>query len=54
LDADAAARARWDDFPPSARKVMLWWVISAARASTRQQRISSVVEKAAVGERASG
>ena len=54
LDTDAAARARWDAFPPSARKMMLWWVISAARASTRQQRISSVVEKAAVGARAQG
>ena len=34
LDADADARARWDGFPPSARKMMLWWVISAARATT--------------------
>ncbi len=54
LDADSAARARWDAFSPSARKMMLWWVISAARASTRHQRIASVVEKAAVGERAHG
>lgn len=54
LDAAPDARAHWDAFPPSARKAMLWWVISAARASTRQQRIASVVEKATTGERAQG
>ncbi len=54
LDANAAARTGWNTFPPSARKAMLWWVISAARHSTRQQRIASVVEKAATGERVRG
>lgn len=54
LDADADARRQWDLFPPSARKVMLWWVISAVRATTRQQRIATVVAKAAIGERAGG
>jgi uncharacterized protein YdeI (YjbR/CyaY-like superfamily) len=54
LDADAEARPHWDTFPPTARKGMLWWVISAARASTRQQRIAAVVAKAAAGERAYG
>ena len=52
LDADPAARARWDEFPPSARKAMLWWVISAARDTTKRQRIDTIVTKAAVGERA--
>lgn len=52
LDADPAARAAWDGFPPSARKMMLWWVISAAQQKTRARRISEIVEKAAVGERA--
>ena len=32
LDASPAARAAWDGFPPSARKQMLWWVISARQA----------------------
>jgi uncharacterized protein YdeI (YjbR/CyaY-like superfamily) len=54
LDAGATARAQWDAFPPSARKAMLWWVISAAREATRQQRIATVVEQASIGRRARG
>lgn len=54
LDADRSARASWDGFPPSARKAMLWWVISAARAETRERRIATIVEKAARGDRAQG
>lgn len=52
LDANPAARAAWDGFPPSARKIMLWWVVSAAKAETKQRRIDEIVAKAAVGERA--
>ena len=52
LDANPAARREWDRLPPSARKLMLWWVISAARAETRQRRIDQIVWKAAVGLRA--
>ena len=33
---------------------MLWWVIGAARPETRHQRVASIVEKAAIGERAQG
>jgi uncharacterized protein YdeI (YjbR/CyaY-like superfamily) len=54
LDAEPAARAAWDDFPPSARKMMLWWIVSAAKEETRATRIATIVEKAAVGERAQG
>ena len=54
LDANAAARSAWDEFPPSARKMMLWWVISAARDETRAKRIATIVAKAAIGERAQG
>jgi uncharacterized protein YdeI (YjbR/CyaY-like superfamily) len=54
LDADAAARRHWDAFSPSARRQMLWWVISAGRADTRGQRIAAIVTRAAVGERAHG
>ncbi len=54
LDANAAARIAWDGFPPSARKVMLWWVISAAKDDTRERRIATIVAKAASGERAQG
>jgi len=49
-----AARRAWDGFPPSARKQMLFWVVSAAKDTTRQRRIDAIVEKAARGERAQG
>lgn len=52
LDAQPAARAHWDAFPPSARKQLLWSVISAVRPQTRAQRIATVVGRAARGERA--
>jgi len=52
LDADPAARAAWDGFPPSARKQMLWQVISAGRPETKAKRIETIVAKAALGERA--
>ncbi len=54
LDANAPARAAWDGFPPTARKAMLWWVISAVKDETRTQRIESIVTRAARGERARG
>jgi uncharacterized protein YdeI (YjbR/CyaY-like superfamily) len=52
LDASPAARVCWDGFAPSARKLMLWWVISAAKPETAQRRVEEIVEKAARGERA--
>lgn len=54
LDRRRPARANWDRFPPSARKQMLWWIISAARPETRANRIAAVVEEAAHGRRARG
>jgi len=54
LDATPAARAAWDTFPLSARKAMLWWVVSAARDDTKARRIETIATKAAVGERAQG
>lgn len=54
LDASAEARAAWDDFPASARKQMLWWVISAALDDTKSKRIDTIVERAKIGERAQG
>ena len=41
-------------FPPSARKLMLWWVVSARRPETRATRITQVAEAAARNERARG
>lgn len=52
LDANLAARMAWNAFPTSARKIMLWWVISAAKHDTQLQRIATIVTSAAIGERA--
>lgn len=54
LDANPQARSNWDGFPPSARKQMLWWIVSAARDDTRAGRIAQVVADAAIGLRARG
>ena len=54
LDASPAARNAWDGFPPSARKQMLWSVVSARRPETRASRIAKIVSEAASGRRAAG
>jgi uncharacterized protein YdeI (YjbR/CyaY-like superfamily) len=54
LDADPVARQHWQAFPPSAKKAMLWWVVSAAREETRDGRIAAIVAQAALGQRAQG
>lgn len=54
LDASPASRAAWDAFPPSARKQMLWWVISAGKPETRASRIAKIVSDAAAGRRSQG
>ena len=52
LDAAPAARTAWDGFPPSSRKQMLWWVVSAGKPETRATRIARVVAEAEEGRRA--
>ncbi|HET8617808.1 MAG TPA: YdeI/OmpD-associated family protein [Acidimicrobiales bacterium] len=54
LDASPAARAAWDGFPPSARKQMLWWVVTAGKPATRASRIAKIVSEAEQGRRAAG
>ena len=54
LDRDSRARIHWDAFPPSARKQMLWQIVSAAREETRRARIARIVSEAAAGRRALG
>ena len=54
LNQDPQARSTWDGFPPSARKMMLWWIVSAERESTRAGRIAQIVGEAAHGRRAQG
>jgi len=54
LDASPSARTAWDAFPPSARKQMLWWVITAAKPEARATRIAKIVTEAEQGRRATG
>ncbi len=54
LDRNPVARSNWDRFPPSARKQMLWPIVSAAREETRAARIAHIVSEAAEGRRAQG
>ncbi len=54
LDANPSARSIWDGFPPSVRKAMLWWVVSAGRPETRATRVAKIVTDAEAGRRATG
>ena len=54
LDATPAARQAWDGFPPSARKQMLWMLVSAGKPDTRDRRVEKIVAEAAEGRRAAG
>ena len=54
LDGAPPARATWDAFPASAKKAMLWWIVSAGRPETRAQRVATVAAEAAAGRRAKG
>ncbi len=51
LDADPAARAAWDAFPPSSRKFGIAAVDAARRPDTRAARIAKIVADAADGMR---
>jgi len=51
LDAVPAARAHWDTFPPSTRKLGLTQIATAVRPDTRSARIAKIVAAAAEGRR---
>jgi uncharacterized protein YdeI (YjbR/CyaY-like superfamily) len=51
LDANPPAATNFGAFPPSARKMALWWVVQAQRPETRAARIAKVSEAAARNER---
>ncbi len=46
------ALAKFQRFPPSARKGIFQWIISAKGTETRAKRVAEAVAKAALGERA--
>ena len=51
LDAEPSARASWDGFPASAKKLGITAVDSARRPETRAARIAKIVTDAAEGKR---
>lgn len=51
LDANPAARATFDGFPPSARRDYVAWVIESKRPETRGKRIAQAVEWMAEGKK---
>ena len=54
LDENPPARRYWDSLSPSARKLMLWQIVSAARPETKSARVALIVAEAAEGRRAYG
>jgi len=52
LDASPDARRHWDDFPRSAKRGILEWIMQAKRDETRARRIRETAEQAARNERA--
>ncbi|HET9520559.1 MAG TPA: YdeI/OmpD-associated family protein [Candidatus Limnocylindrales bacterium] len=54
LAARPPAAEHFGAFPPSARKMLLGWVVQARRPETRSARIEIVAESAARNERARG
>lgn len=46
------SRAHWDEFPRSARRAILEWIMQAKRADTRARRVDETARLAARGERA--
>jgi len=51
IDANPAAAAAFDGFPPSARRDYVEWIAEAKREETRKKRIAQAVEWLAQGKR---
>jgi uncharacterized protein YdeI (YjbR/CyaY-like superfamily) len=47
LAAHPPAAERWDGFSPSARRMILWWILQAKRPTTRAARIEETAALAA-------
>jgi uncharacterized protein YdeI (YjbR/CyaY-like superfamily) len=52
LEAAGDARRHWNAFPPSARRGILEWILSAKRPETRATRVAETARLAAQNERA--
>lgn len=51
LDANPAARATFDGFPPGAKRDYVAWVVESKRPETRDKRIAQAVEWMAEGKK---
>lgn len=52
LAGNKKAKRYFDVFPPSSKRIILWWIESAKREETRARRISQTVRLAAENVRA--
>jgi uncharacterized protein YdeI (YjbR/CyaY-like superfamily) len=52
FDEHPGSRQKWDEFPRSAKRGILEWIVQAKTAPTRAKRITETADKAARGERA--
>lgn len=52
FDNNKEALTNWQHFPPSSKKIILEWILSAKRTTTRQKRITETVNLAAQNIRA--
>jgi uncharacterized protein YdeI (YjbR/CyaY-like superfamily) len=54
FDRNPGAREHWESWSPSARKMILTWIVLAKRPETRATRVTTTAEKAARGVKAQG
>jgi uncharacterized protein YdeI (YjbR/CyaY-like superfamily) len=52
LDAQPSAWQHWREFPPSARRAILEWIVQARTPPTRARRVAETARLAAVNQRA--
>lgn len=52
FEVNPGSRGQWEDFPRSAKRAILAWIVQARRPATRARRVAETAEKAARGERA--
>lgn len=50
LRADRKAWTYWQAQPPSYRRTVTWWIISAKRAETRLRRLQALINDSAAGQ----
>ncbi len=54
FDRHPGSREHWESWSPSARKMILTWIVLAKRPETRAARVETSAEKAARGEKSQG